>query len=241
MEQGDLIPSICCLCFRYYAYSSLYKNCNMCSACTVLKTSSTASRYRTMAKGGPKASTTTAASAAPSPVNCAHPTVGACVEEGGRDADCCAGRGNAKCVSGYTMSFMNDKQWAGKRPEGFYQSCDSVNGGMGNTCCTKDEGCKDDPKGLLAASQVGETCAKAIKNGCNTYDADYEGYNGYIWEMCPVSCKRCGAATTPPTGTTAAQSKAGYTELCSSSSSSCNEGRYTYAAEDWNTKDTGYR
>ena len=36
---------------KFYAFSSLYTNCNMCSACTVLTTSSTAARYRTMEKG----------------------------------------------------------------------------------------------------------------------------------------------------------------------------------------------
>jgi hypothetical protein len=37
---------------KYYAYSSLYKNCNMCSGCSELKTSSTAARYQTREKGG---------------------------------------------------------------------------------------------------------------------------------------------------------------------------------------------
>jgi len=24
-----------------------------------------------------------------------------------------------------------------------------------------------------------------------TYDHDYEGYDGYIWQMCPMSCDMC--------------------------------------------------
>jgi len=49
--------------------------------------------------------------------------------------------------------------------------------------------CVDDPIGWLA--QTGESCANALRFDCDKYDHDYNGYVGYIWQMCPVSCDRC--------------------------------------------------
>lgn len=56
--------------------------------------------------------------------------------------------------------------------------------------------CKDDPKGLLAAAGIGETCADAIGDGCNKYDADYAGYGratlasdlGVVHAYLPICC-----------------------------------------------------
>ena len=64
----------------------------------------------------------------------------ACREGGGGDDDCCAGAGEGGCAQGYSLSFKNSAQWGGKRPSQFYPKCDAINGGKGNTCCTKAGG-----------------------------------------------------------------------------------------------------
>ena len=60
-------------------------------------------------------------------------------------------------------------------------------------CCCEPRGCFDDPLGIIAdlGPAVGEACAGIADDGCDDFQADYNGYELYTWQLCPRSCDRC--------------------------------------------------
>ncbi|KAH8067895.1 hypothetical protein JL721_7112 [Aureococcus anophagefferens] len=52
-------------------------------------------------------------------------------------------------------------------------------------CCCEPRGCFDDPLGIIAdlGPAVGEACAGIADDGCDDFQADYNGYELYTWQL----------------------------------------------------------